>query len=242
MKTTFPDKIKDQNRWVAAGDRFRRAAWLLSDGAFKLFFHIALEADNRTGLLETTFKTLADDLHKSKRSIGIYAAELHDKGVCKVQTGENQYCRTRFEILDDYWPYERNHGVGSAESDVYVNAIRDVYLSLDCTPNVFNSKDVQAVMELERERVPLEMVKDALLLGAIRKYSSWMDGKDSSPIGSLMYFKNLVTEIQKQPLPDGYKAYLQKKYESLSRQCKENGLIDSRVAHPKNQKDENKSG
>ena len=236
MKTTFHGKIKDQNRWIAAGDGFRKAAQLLSDGAFKLFFHIALEADNRTGCLETTFKTLANDLRKSKRSIGIYAAELHDKGVCKVQTGENQYCRTKFEILNDYWPYDRNHDVGSTESDVYVNAIRDLYLSLDCTPNRFNQTDVQTAMELERERVPLETVTDALLLGAIRKYSSWLDGKDSSPIGSLMYFKSLITEIQKQPLPNGYKTYLKKKNESLIRQCQENGLIDSIGLPSKDQK------
>jgi hypothetical protein len=92
MKTTFPGKIKHPYRWVAAGDGFRRAARLLSDGAFKLFFHIALEADSRTGCIETTFRALADNLRKSKRSIGIYAAELHDKGICKVQMGENQYC------------------------------------------------------------------------------------------------------------------------------------------------------
>jgi hypothetical protein len=178
---------------------------------------ISLEADNRTGCMETTFKTLSGDLRKSKRSIGIYAAELHDKGVCKVQTGENQYCRTKFEILNDYWPYERNDDIESAESDVYVNAIRDAYLALDCTVNGFNSMDIQTAVEFEKDGVPLETVKDALLLGAIRKYSSWLDGKNSSPIGSLKYFKTLVTEIQKQLFPDGYRLYLQKKNKSLSK-------------------------
>ena len=224
MKTTFPGKIKDQNRWIAAGDGFRRAAGLLSDGAFKLFFHIALEADNRTGCVETTFKALADDLHKSKRSIGIYAAELHDKGVCRVQPGENQYCRTRFEILDDYWPYVRKYDVEIAGSNAYIAAIREAYLALDCTVNGFNSADIQTAAELEKERIPLETVMDALLLGAVRKYSSWLDGKNSDPIGSLRYFKNLVMEIREQPLPVGYREYLRKKDRALSRRCREKGL------------------
>jgi len=224
MKTTFPGKIKDQNRWVAAGDGFRRAARLLSDGAFKLFFHIALEADSRTGCMETTFKTLAEDLRKSKRSIGIYAAELHDKGICKVKIGENQYCRTKFEILNDYWPYERKSDVEAAGSDAYVTAIREAYLALDCTVNGFNSMDIQTAAELEKEGVSLEIVKNALLLGAIRKYSSWLDGNNSASIGSLRYFKNLVMEIQKQPLPAEYREYLQKKTRALSRRCREKGL------------------
>ncbi len=224
MKITFPGKIKDQNRWIAAGDRFRQAARLLSDGAFKLFFHIALEADNRTGCMETTFKALADNLRKSKRSIGIYAAELHDKGICKVQMGENQYCRTKFEVLNDYWPYERKNDVEAIASSAYLTAIREAYLALDCTVNGFNSTDIQTTAEFEKEGVSLETVKNALLLGAIRKYSSWLDGKDSTPIGSLRYFKNLVTEIQNQPLPAGYKEYLQKKNRALSGRCREKGL------------------
>ena len=229
MKTTFPGKIKDQNRWIAAGDGFLRAARLLSDGAFKLFFHIALEADNRTGCVETTFKTLADDLHKSKRSIGIYAAELHDKGVCRVQPGENQYCRTRFEILNDYWPYVRENDFETAGSDAYIAAIREAYLAaLDCTVKGFNSADIQMAAELKKG-IPLETVKEALLLGAVRKYSSWLDGKESDPIGSLRYFKNLVTEIRKQPLPVGYGEYLRKKNRALSSRCREKGLCSPSV-------------
>lgn len=224
MKTTFPGKIKDQNRWIAAGDGFRRAARLLSDGAFKLFFHIALEADSRTGCVETTFKTLADYLHKSKRSIGIYAAELHDKGVCRVQPGENQYCRTRFEILNDYWPYVRENDFEAAGSNAYIAAIREAYLALDCTVKGFNSADIQTAAEFEKEGIPLETVKEALLLGAVRKYSSWLDGKESDLIGSLRYFKNLVTEIRKQPLPVGYGEYLRKKNWVLSSRCREKGL------------------
>ena len=227
MKTTFPGKIKAQNRWIAVGDGFRRAARLLSDGAFKLFFHIALEADSRTGCMETTFKALADDLRKSKRSIGIYAAELHDKGICKVKMGENQYCRTRFEILNGYWPYERINDVEAAGSDTYITAIREAYLALDCTVNGFNSMDIQTAAELEKEGVSLETVKNALLLGAIRKYSSWLDGNKAAPIGSLRYFKNLVMEIRKQPLPAGYREYLQKKNRALSRRCREKGLCSS---------------
>jgi hypothetical protein len=219
--------IKDRNRWVAAGDGFRRASRLLSDGAFKLFVHIALEADSHTGCLESTFKTMAAELSKSKRSIGNYAAELQKKGVCRVQAGENQYCKTRFEICDDYWPYERESDT-MAGGDAYVAEIEKAYLALEWTDAKFSSTDKQVAAEFEKDGVPLETVREALLLGALRKYTSWLDGRESAPIRSLRYFKSLVTEIQNQPLPSGYGDYLRRKNKNLVRLCKEKGLIDSR--------------
>jgi hypothetical protein len=50
----------------------------------------------------TTYEALAAALGKSKRVIGVYAAELNEKGGCKVRRGENQYAATSFEICDRY--------------------------------------------------------------------------------------------------------------------------------------------
>jgi len=46
--------LKQQGGWFAAGTACRKASSLLSDGAFKLFFHLCLEADRRSGTLQAT--------------------------------------------------------------------------------------------------------------------------------------------------------------------------------------------
>jgi hypothetical protein len=64
--------LKQPNGWFPAGDPFRRALTILSDGAFRLFAFLCLEADRRTGRFHTTHKELALALGKSKRAIGAY--------------------------------------------------------------------------------------------------------------------------------------------------------------------------
>src|SRR2546427_10344233 len=64
---TFPPAsprptLKEPTGWFAAGRSFRQALTLLSDGAFKLFAYICLEADRRTGRFETTQRELAQAL------------------------------------------------------------------------------------------------------------------------------------------------------------------------------------
>jgi hypothetical protein len=218
-KATFPPKIKEPMGWIAAGDGFRRASRLLSDGAFKLFAHLALEADCRTGCVQATYKTLAADLKKSKRAIGTYSTELNDKGVCKVRPGENQYCKTAFEICDSYWPYERETHPEACELESYVTAIQEIFLALGCTTGKFGAGDMRTAKDFEKRGVPLEVVEDAMLLGACRKYSSWLEGRKSEPIGSLLYFGTLVDKIQRQPLPPGYREYLRGKITKFARTC-----------------------
>lgn len=209
-------RIKQPKGWIAAGDEFRRASRLLSDGAFKLFVHLALEADSRTGCVQTTYKSLAMELKKSKRAVGTYSAELSEKKICNIRPGENQYCKTAFEISDSYWPYEREAHVTSREPNYYVAAVRTLYLSLGCTKARFGPSDARKAQELERQGVPLEILEAAMLLGSCRKYSSWLDDRDSEPIGSLAYFGNIVAEIKQQPLPQGYKEYLRMKNVKLA--------------------------
>jgi len=100
-------RLKESTGWFAAGKAFRRALALLSDGAFRLFTYICLEADRRNGRIQATHKDLASTLGKSKRSIGTYIAELESKGICLLKPGKNQFAATVFEITDSYWPYHR---------------------------------------------------------------------------------------------------------------------------------------
>ena len=73
--------VKEPAGWFAAGDSFRKALMLLSDGAFRLFSFLCLEADRHTGRHQATQKELAGALGKSKRILGNYVAELQAKGI-----------------------------------------------------------------------------------------------------------------------------------------------------------------
>ena len=86
-------RVKQSRGWFPAGDGVRRARSLLSDGAFKLYISIALDADAGTGRYETTHQQLANLLGKSKRIIGVYIREVEAKGVCRMQFSRNPHGR-----------------------------------------------------------------------------------------------------------------------------------------------------
>jgi hypothetical protein len=216
--------LKEPLGWFVAGSSFRRALRTLSDGGFKLFAHLCLEADRRTGRYAATQAELAKAIGKSRRIVGKYIEELEHKEICAVGLGRNQYSKTSFEIRDSYWPYRKtkeSEGSGDQVGNAYVDAIKNQFVSYGCTGGRFTSRDAQYAQELQRRGVPLQTVKEALLMGAARKYSSWINGGSPEKIGSLSYFSSLVLEIQERPLPPGYREYLRKKIVRLTKQWTE---------------------
>ena len=210
-------KLKEPAAWFAAGDPFRRALALLSDGAFRLFTYICLEADRRTGRFLATHRELASALRKSKRAIGTYVAELESAGVCLVKPGKNQFAGTIFEISDCYWPYDRaGNGLESSEQRAYMDSVRVCFLALGCGSGKFGAAEAAAAGNLHRRGIPWAVLQDAMLLGACRKYISWIEGQALEPIRSLAYFEPLIAEVQERPLPPGYSAYLRKKVRQLA--------------------------
>jgi hypothetical protein len=211
--------LKEPSGWFAAGASFRQALANLSDGTFKLFAHICLEADRRTGRYEAVQGELARAIGKSRRIVGKYVEELEAKRVCSVRRGLNQYARTSFEIRDEYWPYYRaeSETANDLAHNAYVDAIRRSFVSIGCTVGKFSSGDAQYAEELRRGGIPLELVQDAMLMGACRKYVSWLNGGSTEPIGSLRYFEGLIAEIRERPLPAGYREYLQRKIEQVAK-------------------------
>jgi len=215
-------KLKVPYGWFAAGSEFRRALPLLSNGAFKLFAYASLQADRGTGRYEATQGELAHALGKSRRVIGVYIDELRDKEICSVSVGKNQHARTTLEIREDFWPYTRREIPASHDDDAsYVANVRDRFLATGCTRGTFSAGDVKTARALNHRGVSLDLVHEALLLGACRKYDSWLNGGLSEPIASLRYFEPLISQIQDQPLPPGYRQYLQSKVGQLSRTWEE---------------------
>ena len=228
-------RLKDGETFFAASDSFDRASSKLSDGAFKLFAHLCVRADRRTGQYEVTLKQLATSLNKSRRIIGRYAAEVQVKGVCKIQMGSNQYARTIFEICEDYWPYVRGDyfPLSMADSEKvsdgskmnaastpltqdlvpcsYIEEVRRVFTTLGCTRGIFRSADAAVAQSFFSRGIPLAVVTDALAVGAVRKYVSWINGNTSEAIASLKYFEAVVDELLENPLPFGYCEYMREK-------------------------------
>jgi hypothetical protein len=205
--------LKESSGWFAAGKSFRRALPLLSDGAFKMFAYICLEADRRTGRYQAGQTELAAALRKSRRIVGQYIRELECKGVCNVCDGKNQYARTCFEIRDEYWPYNRS--TDESPQNAYVDSIKNRFISLGCTTGKFTARDAQIADQFQRRDIPLELILDALLMGACRKLISLLNGNSGEPIASLAYFEGLIAEIRERPIPADYREYLRKKVEQL---------------------------
>lgn len=205
--------LKESSGWFAAGSSFRRALPLLSDGAFKMFAYICLEADRRTGRYAAVQTELAAALRKSRRIVGKYIRELECKGVCNIRNGKNQYAHTCFEIRDEYWPYTRM--TDGTPRNAYVDSIKNSFISLGCTTGKFTSRDAQIADQFQRRHIPLELIQDALLMGACRKLISLLNGNSAEPIASLAYFEGLIAELRERPIPTDYQKYLQTKVEQL---------------------------
>jgi hypothetical protein len=181
--------LKEPTGWFAAGESFRRALLLLSDGAFKMFAYLCLQADRRTARVETTHRELAQALGKSKRAIGTYVGELEKHRICCAHAGRNQFARTVFEIEENYWPYDRlASGSEPTQERTYIDSVRQAFLALACGSGKFTSADTKTARQMEADGIPLEIIQDAILLGSCRKYISWLNGGSADVIGSLRYF------------------------------------------------------
>jgi hypothetical protein len=200
---------------------------LLSDGAFKLYISISLDADTGTGRYEATHPQLAKLLGKSKRIIGVYIREIEAKGVCSVQPARNQHARTVLQVCDEYWPYIRIGNTRTGEQDVregpYVARIRDYFLGLGCVVGSFTPADERFARELQKRGVAPERVEEAMLMSAIRKFNAWLTKGPSKPIGTLCYIESVITEIDRQPWPSGYRVYLEMKLRQFKRLWAESG-------------------
>ena len=77
------------------------------------------------------------------------------------------------------------------------------------TPGRPRPLDRRLAAELERERVPLDLIDAAFLLGTLRRFFS-----PSAPlpaIRSLHYFLPILEELQREPLDPGYVEYLRRR-------------------------------
>jgi hypothetical protein len=210
-------KIKHSN-WFAAGPEVQSALSLLSDGAFRLFFYVCLNASRRTGRLAMSYCDLANRLGRSRRSIASHFDELRRQGICRIHPAANQHQHTEIEVCDEFWPYTKaNSSNQSSESAQYVAHIKAFLVKRACARPTFTAAEERTIANLLARQVSLERIERAIALGCCRKYVSLLNGTDSGPIFSIAYFRDVIEEVQDPDVPSGYWNYIMPEMEHLEK-------------------------
>ena len=213
-------RLKPSTGWFAADDSFKRALVELSDGAFKLFALLCLEAQRPSGRLAFRQGTLARKLGKSRRSVGTYLKQLQEKGICRIASGSNQYDSGTLTISAQYWPYETDScqtSESNSEETAYLKAIEPFYISRPCVRFSLSEADRSLARKWLLQSIDLSVVEQAILLGCGRKYVAWLNGQNGEPIGSLYYFDPILQEVLSQDLSPDYCHFNRQQVDRLER-------------------------
>ncbi len=201
-------KIKPGLSWFPAPRQWHTLLTRLSDGAFKLFVHLCLNADRTTARFGFHQTVLACQLGKSRRSLGVYLRELQANHVCSVTSSPNQHAAGTIQIEAPYWPYEdepAQTAAGEAEMrQAYVQTIEKYLQAQACVRCRFSALDRQLAQSWFQQGVQLWHIEQAILTACARKYVSWLNGADSPPIGSLRYFKDVVEQVRQTAISSEY--------------------------------------
>jgi hypothetical protein len=184
---------------------------LLSDGAFKLYLHLCLQADRHTARVLLNPAELMQVLRKDRTWIEACLGELYRHNVCE---GHGDWV----EICDRFWPYQKQAGVGNTEPEVaFVRQVRTAFLKPACVRSGFTIADEKLALNLCRRAVPLEQVHRAIWLGCARKYMSMLNGQTRQPITSLAYFVSLIEEVGQPHIPASYWDHVRRRMEDMEK-------------------------
>jgi len=203
--------LKQPTGWFAAGREVAQALALLSDGAFKLYVHLCLEADRHTGQAAVDPEGLARHLRKGTASIAADLGELQGRDVCRRH-------QDRVEICDRFWPYQKQAAaaVGDPEAE-FVRQARQAFLEPACVRSAFTAADEKLALSLCRRGVSLDQLRRAIWLGCARKYMTMLNGQTRQPITSLAYFASLTEEVTQPQIPASYWEHVQRKVQEMEK-------------------------
>ena len=97
----------------------------------------------------------------------------------------------------------------------YVRAVRDLYLQLPNASDRFSRYDRSLACDLYHRGVPIDTVRNALLLATARRICRNPNAPSLPPVRSLHYFLHTIDEISRQPIPLSYVQYLEHKITEL---------------------------
>ncbi len=215
--------LKRPKGWFAAGVEVAQALAILSDGAFKVFVYLCLEARRDQGVLTTSQTALARALGKSNQSIRKYLKEMESAGVCRLSGFTPMpHCRGRIEIRDDYWPYRRQSDSPSRDVHApFVAQVRKLLAERACVHARFSAADEALARRWAAEGISVQIVEHAVLLGCARKYVMWRNHHRQAPIASLRYFEPIVEEIAPLLVSPEYWDYVRSRMERIERLWRE---------------------
>jgi len=211
-------QLKQSTGWFAAGREFAHALTLLSDGAFKLYVHLCLNANRHTGRLSATVDELARAIIRAPTAISTNLDELEACAVCHVIGRGGSHLV--LEIRDRFWPYEKQQTPGCVpEQEVeFVQKVRDMFLVPACVQASFSAADEKIAAVLHRRGVSLEQISRAILLGCARKYVSMLNAGSCTPVTSLQYFADVIEEVRESAIPESYWEPLRAKVTRMEKQ------------------------
>jgi hypothetical protein len=205
-----PLRLKNTRNWFAAGMEVQLALETLTDGAFKVFMHVCLNAERSTGVLHTTQVELARNLKKSHGAIRKYLVEMEKAGISRNGFSNSPRTRGSVQISSPYWPYE-----GEAENqpddavDRFVSEIRTMLQERACVRSSFSTADEVLARQWFHAAIPLDRIRQAILLGCARKYVAWRNNPAvQGPISTLRYFTPIIEEIAQQTIDPDYWEFL----------------------------------
>jgi hypothetical protein len=203
--------LKQPTGWFAAGREVAQALALLSDGAFKLYMHLCLEADRHTGRARIGSAALTRILRRDAASIEAGLDELQHQGVCERQADQ-------VEICDRFWPYQKQVPLAAGPPEVeFLRQARAAFLAPACVRSTFTAADEQLARNLGRSGVTLEQLRRAIWLGCARKYVALLNGQSQLPITSLAYFASLIEEVSQPQIPASYWDHVRRRMEEMEK-------------------------
>lgn len=215
--SSAPLKPQCSSGWFAAGTMMAQALAGLSDGAFKLFVYLCLYASRQTGSLGFQQAQLAARLGKSRRSIGLYLAELEQNGFCSIQPGCNQHAEGQLTITDAYWPYQRTPTELNPDTQAaFVQEVKRLFLALVPGTTTFTASDHRLACQWFHQQIALEIVEKAFLLAAARKHATTTNQPTSPAIRSLYYFPALLEEVRQLNIGESYWIHLRRQLQRLT--------------------------
>jgi hypothetical protein len=203
--------LKQPTGWFAAGREVAQALSLLSDGAFKLYIHLCLQADRHTGQVAIESAELRRLLRKDATSIEAGFDELRRQGVCERQ--EDQV-----EICDRFWPYQKQATLAAGLPEMeFLRQVRAAFLKPACVRSTFTAADEKLARNLCRSGMTLEHLRRAIWLGCARKYVALLNGQSQLPITSLAYFASLIEEVSQPQIPVSYWYHVRHRTEEMEK-------------------------
>jgi hypothetical protein len=210
--------LKNPKGWFAAGAEIEKALTVLSDGAFKLFVYLCLNARRDTGGLETTQTELARSLRKGTASIRSYLREMETAGVCRSHFSRSPASRGRIEVTAAFWPYRKPESEKpDPAAEAFVAALKKLLQPRPCIQTLFSTADEILARSWFQQGISLERIERAIMLGCVRKYASWRNNSRQGPIRSLRYFQSVLDELDQPNVGPDYWNYLRLRLDRMEK-------------------------